>query len=70
MMLNIKDLAEHVNNLFNVDNPELVEVPNLTRQDAHKLDENLTNDFPKRYETKLFIEVSNKDKYTLSIRKK
>jgi hypothetical protein len=70
MAKNIGDLAEHINNLFNISNPELVDAPNLTREDVHKLKDTLEKNYPRRYLTGISIETEGKkDVYTLSVRR-
>jgi len=69
-MKDMKSLAEHVNNLFNVDSPELVDVPELTRKEAQTLNDLFKQKYPGRYITQVSIEVTSNDDYTLSVRRK
>lgn len=67
----MKDLVEHINNLFNVDNPELVDASGLTRKDVHKLSKVIKQTYPGRYMTGISVEVEeNGDVYALSVRKR
>jgi hypothetical protein len=70
MAKNVEELSEHINNLFNVDNPELVDASNLTREEVHKLKNTLDKNYCGRYLTGISIDTKDeKDIYTLSIRR-
>jgi len=69
-----KDLATRVNNIFNVSDPELVEVPDLTRFEINELDrilrEYLDGEQP-RYPTKSKVKVyDGNTEYVLLVRRK
>lgn len=61
-----KNLAQKVNNIFNVDNPESVRVSRLTREEAHALKLSL-GDYSRNpnnsteYFTKLDVELIGED---------
>ena len=62
------NLANHVNNLFNVSDPELVDVPGLTRDETKSLTKNPRKNYPGRYITKISIEVGDTDETGTTIR--
>ena len=70
MLKNIGRLAEHINSLFNVDTPELVDAGGLTGDDVRKLKKEIQEKYPGRYRTGVSVEIINgRDMYALSVRR-
>lgn len=68
----MEKVARHIDNLFE-DNPELIDVPNLSKIDANDL-KNILEDRDKGYITGLSVELrgenSNEEVYNLSVRRR
>ena len=71
-MSDLEAIAEHINNVFNVDNPKEVIIGDLDRERTNNLTNELNIRYPQRYAYSVSVKIgdmSEEDVYTLKVKR-